>query len=723
VSHVFLDTSGGHLRLYLNGDLQFDARDERLYHEPLALLPIALAASRAPRRALRVLILGGGDGLALREVLRVAEVREAHVVDRDPEVLRLGRGPLAELNRGAFRDPRVRVHVLDAREFLGRARGFDVLIYDLTYPDDVAGAALFSVPLFRKARAALRPAGLLGVNAVSPELTPQGFGCVGATLGAAGLWAVPYALALPSFLEEGYGRWGFLFASPRSIARAELRRLRLPEGTELTAETVLAATRVPAAARGAMEAAPNRTDELLYYLHNAAPLAWAAPWRALRFRPGPGEPGPRLTAAQGFARWLHEPAGRRSLEELLRCLPLSRRGQTREALLDWSQHAETLLRELDLRAFVDTALRRAGELPRAWVRELRALRARIRDGLPSLRDLLEHAYRVFAIYLLVLLLVNLFFPDNLYAKGFSSSGTRSSSSSSGSSGESLPFYGFNFTAPGLRPIPYGFRPSVLGEPAWAPTRQPRRVFDPLGREYPARNLALADPQGTRRTIPSLVALTPELQVLESGALACTTAPPGYQCLLEPGRVRVLDADGREILALLPPRELEAEAPVHLDAQGRVLERAIQDHRRWVEWVRWAAPLPQGVEAISELARLEAIRKAVETGKGVWVTRPPAPAVTRSPRWVPVTPGIYLEPAQYAHQDPTLVLVHPDGSVHRRPVAPPTALTDEDRFVFGVLNQRLTQGRDQSLAGPVARWVERHGAALGVSPPATPAPRS
>jgi len=134
MSGVFLDDKGGRLALYLSGDLQFDAKDERLYHEPLAALPAALAARRAGGRALRALILGGGDGLALREVLRLSEVREAHLVDRDPEVLELGRTRLAGLNLGALDDRRCRIHCQDARDYLKKARAFDIIIQDLTYP-------------------------------------------------------------------------------------------------------------------------------------------------------------------------------------------------------------------------------------------------------------------------------------------------------------------------------------------------------------------------------------------------------------------------------------------------------------------------------------------------------------------------------------------------------------------------------------------------------------
>ena len=712
MSQVFLDDRDGGLRLYLNGELQFDSRDERLYHEPLALVPTALARARAGARELRVLVLGGGDGLALREVLRVPGVAEAHVVDRDPDVLRLGAGPLATLNAGAFQDPRTRVHVRDAREFLGRARDFDVLIWDLTYPGDVAGAELLGLPVFRKARAALRPGGVLGVNAVSPEETPQAFGCLGRTLGAAGLAALAYAFALPSFVAEGYGRWGFLFASSRAIRLHELRRLRLPAGAGLTPQTLLEGLRLPATAGAATRVAPNRTTELLYHICNPIPLPWRPPWRPLRFAAVPVGRGPRLTAAQGFRHWLQAPAGRRTLAELLACVPLAQRGQTREAFLEWSEHAAILFREVDLRAFVERALRRASGLPRAWVRELRRLRDRIQAGLPPLEELLEQAYRVFAIYLLVLLLANLFFPDNLFAKGSSSSfsGTRSSFSSSGNSAR---FHGFSFSDPGRR---FGAYRShiVYSRSSSAPAQTSAdQVSDSEGRQYPALPFALTDPQGGRKPVAMLLALGPQLQLLETGAIACGPAIPGYQCLLEPGRIRAFDQAGREVIALTPPAGLQVDAATRVAQQVPLVDTALAEHRHWLEWTRWGASLAPGQVAISEMATLEATKRAVEAARETW--QAPRPAFNPPAGWVSLFPGVYLEAAKFAAQDPTLVLVGADGTSRRQPVGPPARLTDEDRFLFRLLQRRLTEGKDQTLAVPVARWVEAHGAALGVNP--------
>src|SRR5262245_47842151 len=198
MSHVFLDTHGGRLALYLNGDLQFDRDDERLYHEPLGLVPVALASGRAAGRTLRVLVLGGGDGLALREIQKFPAVREACIVDRDAAVLELGRTRLAELNRHAFVDARTRVDVAGGRGVLSAARDVDVAACDLMYPRTLSDAGVFTVEFFERVRRVLAPGGVVAINAASPEETPEAFGCIAATVAAAGLTSVPHAFVLPS---------------------------------------------------------------------------------------------------------------------------------------------------------------------------------------------------------------------------------------------------------------------------------------------------------------------------------------------------------------------------------------------------------------------------------------------------------------------------------------------------------------------------------------------
>src|SRR6185295_16035022 len=115
----------GSYALFIDGDLQFDTRDEALYHEALALPALSLARPMVPQEGLQVLICGGGDGLALRECLRFPGIARVDLVDYVPNVVELGHLRFAEQNRDAFHDPRVSVHLEDAWDFLARCDLYD----------------------------------------------------------------------------------------------------------------------------------------------------------------------------------------------------------------------------------------------------------------------------------------------------------------------------------------------------------------------------------------------------------------------------------------------------------------------------------------------------------------------------------------------------------------------------------------------------------------------
>jgi spermidine synthase len=192
--------------LFLNGNLQFSSADEYRYHEAL-VLPAMAAAGRPVRR---VLILGGGDGLALREVLATPGVEAVTIVELDPAVIDLARtfAPLAELNRHALDDPRVTVVNDDAMVWLADARGeWDVAIVDFPDPNTFALGKLYTTLFYRRLAAHLAPGGAIGVQSTSPLFARRSFWCVITTMRASGLTVHPYQVAVPSF-----GVWGFALA-------------------------------------------------------------------------------------------------------------------------------------------------------------------------------------------------------------------------------------------------------------------------------------------------------------------------------------------------------------------------------------------------------------------------------------------------------------------------------------------------------------------------------
>ena len=207
------------VRLYLNHSIQFDTMDEHRYHEALVHPAMALA----PRRA-NVLILGGGDGMALREVLRHAAVQSVTLVDLDPRVTQLFRDhpQLAPLNGGAFADPRVTVINQDAWQFAETSdQIYDVIFADLPDPKNLALSKLYSREFYGLLFERLSGTGVMVTQAGSPLFARQAFWTIEATLAATqsraapgtGLWTLPYHTYVPSF-----GLWGFVIAAPGTRA-------------------------------------------------------------------------------------------------------------------------------------------------------------------------------------------------------------------------------------------------------------------------------------------------------------------------------------------------------------------------------------------------------------------------------------------------------------------------------------------------------------------------
>ena len=192
-------------RLYLNGNLQFSSRDEARYHEALVLPAMQMAA-----RAERVLILGGGDGLAAREVLKYPQVQSLTLVDLDAEMTQTfaTSATLTALNGGALTHPKTRVINADAAQWLEESsEQFDVILIDLPDPSNFSLGKLYSVPMYRQVARHLTEGGLIVVQSTSPYFAPHAYWSVVATLEAAGLATAPYHVYVPSF-----GEWGFVLA-------------------------------------------------------------------------------------------------------------------------------------------------------------------------------------------------------------------------------------------------------------------------------------------------------------------------------------------------------------------------------------------------------------------------------------------------------------------------------------------------------------------------------
>jgi spermidine synthase len=213
---IVMTRGGDDLRLFLDGNLQFSSVDEYRYHE--ALVHPAMAA--APQRG-NILVLGGGDGMVVRELLKHDAVASVTLVDLDPAMTELARTHrvLKELNAGAMADPRVAVVNQDAFVFLGKtSKRFDVIIGDLPDPNNTGLSRLYSREFFGLVKRRLAETGVYVTQATSPMFARDAFWCIERSIHAAGFETHPYHAYVPSF-----GDWGFVMASRRPIDVKALR--------------------------------------------------------------------------------------------------------------------------------------------------------------------------------------------------------------------------------------------------------------------------------------------------------------------------------------------------------------------------------------------------------------------------------------------------------------------------------------------------------------------
>jgi spermidine synthase len=194
------------MRLYLNGNLQFSSNDEYRYHE--ALVHPAMSSINAPEN---ILVLGGGDGLAVREILRYPSVKHITLVDLDPAMTKLfsNQETLVKLNKSSLKNPLLHIYNEDAFVWLrNHSEQYDAVIVDFPDPSNFSIGKLYSTTFYLQLKKALKPNGVAVIQSTSPFVAPKSFWCIDTTLRYAGFKTIAYHNYVPSF-----GEWGYIMAT------------------------------------------------------------------------------------------------------------------------------------------------------------------------------------------------------------------------------------------------------------------------------------------------------------------------------------------------------------------------------------------------------------------------------------------------------------------------------------------------------------------------------
>jgi predicted membrane-bound spermidine synthase len=211
------------VRLYLDKQLQFSSLDEQIYHEALVHPALSMVQKRD-----RILIAGGGDGFAIREVLKYPDVKHIDLVDLDPLMIHIARNipKVASLNGRALLDKRVSVHQKDIQVFQKEQKEqYDVIIVDLPDPGDEILSRLYTVEFFSKLSNLLTEDGILVCQSHSPEYAPFVYWSIGLSLKGTGMNIRSYHTEVPSF-----GDWGFHLASKKQL-NLQKRKVFVPHQT------------------------------------------------------------------------------------------------------------------------------------------------------------------------------------------------------------------------------------------------------------------------------------------------------------------------------------------------------------------------------------------------------------------------------------------------------------------------------------------------------------
>ncbi len=451
---LFVEYHESGLAFYIDGDLQFDSEDEAIYHEYLVIPAIALAQQRFPNTSLRVLICGGGDGLAARDVLRFPQVDRIDLVDCSPEVIEYGKTTFQPFNQGSFDSEKLTIYEQEAFEFVSNLLEtpvqslYHVILCDFTSPNRVEETQIHSRQWYQNLYRLLHPGGLVSVNALSPQQQSLAFWCLYQTLRSAEFIPYPLQISIPSFHAHNYGTWGFFLASVSPILKVEIQAIEEPKACQFFQKQILydrfIFEETNANLRHHVCINTRESPQLFYYLLNPQIPTHLQPSsdasKTIDFltldcseRQDIAEPtsSDNLLKLESLSkRWLEQfdrvkdaNFSEESYEtldvNLAELFPVQHRYHDLKMTGEWANYLKQLLAEIDLSRLLSSVLQRSQQLPEKVVKELKDLLEKLHSASP-LDRVPPRMAELLLLLSTTLLMANLVLPDVAFAKGYSS---------------------------------------------------------------------------------------------------------------------------------------------------------------------------------------------------------------------------------------------------------------------------------------------------------------
>jgi spermidine synthase len=601
----------GSIALFINGDLQFDSKDERIYHEGL-VVPALLVATKHNQSDLKALVIGGGDGLVARELFKSSSVSRVELVDYSQEVVDLAKQDIAILNNSSLTDSRLTLHVRDAwayaDEAINEGKTYDLIISDLTVPEDVVGAKFHSVDWYHKLNRLLTVDGVIAINAVSPQKTPQAFWSIFNSIARAGLHPRPYHVEIPSFAAQGFGQdWGFLLAAKNIInandfdtTNAEIFSGEIIRNNVDVKNLFEFPSEFFAFQPKAIPAADGSSILLHYFQYgvelNASTTSMQSSLAiAINNLTIPEtDTGKNILPpdiSEALAKSLSLIDGdkkcqpkeiRLVLHEAFELMSSVQKEQVGEMINDFLEAPFAFLQAVDLESLISRLLKRASELPAQMVEELTSLKENFAEWSKDEELILGFGQRVLTILSVAIVIGNLLYPDMAYAKGGYHGGRGGGYSNNGWGGTT--YYNNYNTKRYNRNInkgPMGPGPSQSAERDMRRNSLPQRndvsdagYIDEGGNLYPLRHYRMAQPDNSVKVHSSAFRLGPQVDLLHNGNIAVPLTEGSY-FLITPEYTHVLEqTKGTVTMRLHSEADVLAMTKTEIDRQSAQIQSSI-----------------------------------------------------------------------------------------------------------------------------------------------------